>query len=112
MAGDEVCVEMGFDDVLDAEVLLAGEVNVDVDVALGVDYGCNAFRGDEVGGVREAAEEELFDEHGFHGLSGMILLDFGAMGLFVASVLALLVLPVLVWFLLASGGGGSAGGVV
>lgn len=112
MAGDEVRVEMGFDDVLDAEVFLAGEVNVDVDVALGVDHGGNAFGGDEVGGVGEAAQEELFDEHGFHGLSGMILLDFEAMGLFVASVLALLVLPGLVWVLWASGGGGNAGEVV
>ena len=66
MAGDEVGVEMGLDDVLDLEVLLAGVVDVDVDVALGVDDGGDAFGGDEVGGVGEAAEKELFDEYGFH----------------------------------------------
>ena len=66
MAGDEVGVEMGLDDVLDAEIFLAGEVEVDIDVALGVDDGGDAFGGHDVGGVSEAAEEELLDEYRFH----------------------------------------------
>ncbi len=66
MAGDEVGVEVGFDDVLDAEILLAGEVEVEVDVALGVDDGGDTFAGDDVGGVGQAAEEELLNEDRFH----------------------------------------------
>src|ERR1700679_769501 len=79
MAGDEVGVEVGFDDVLDLEVLLACVVEVDVDVALGVDDGGDALRGDYVRGVREAAEEELFDDYRFHVFTRdylMILLDW------------------------------------
>src|SRR5438309_1589227 len=50
MAGDEVGVEMGLDDVLDGETFLAGEVEVEVDVALGVDDGGDAFGGHDVSG--------------------------------------------------------------
>src|SRR5438876_3668710 len=66
MAGDEVGVEMGLDDVLDAEAFFASEVEVEVDVALGVDDGGDAFGCHDVGGVGEAAKEELLDEYGFH----------------------------------------------
>ncbi len=66
VAGDEVGVEMGLDDVLDAEIFLAGEVEVEVDVALRIDDSGDAFARDDVGGVGEAAEEELLDEDGFH----------------------------------------------
>jgi hypothetical protein len=66
VAGDEVGVEMGLDDVFDFEVLLLGEVDVDVDVALGIDDGSDTFGGDHVGGVGETAEKELFDEYRFH----------------------------------------------
>ena len=45
-----------------------GVVEVDVDVTLRVDDGGDALGGDDVGGVGEAAEEELFDEHWFHCL--------------------------------------------
>ena len=53
VAGDEVGVEMGLDDVLDLEALLLRGFDVDVDVALGVDDGGDAIGGDEVGGVGE-----------------------------------------------------------
>ena len=66
MAGDEVGVEMGLDDVLDLEIFLAGSFDVDVDVTLRVDDGGDALGGDEVGGVGEAAEKELFDLYRFH----------------------------------------------
>src|SRR5579872_2534995 len=65
MAGDEVGVEMGEEDVLDSEVVLGGEGDVLVDVALGVDDGAFAglFVADEVGGVGQAGEVELFEDH-------------------------------------------------
>ena len=66
VAGDEISVEVRFDDVLDAEIFLGREVEVEVDVALRVDNGGDAFAGDDVGGVGEAAEEELLDEDWFH----------------------------------------------
>ncbi len=66
VAGDEVGVEVGFDDVFDAEISLAGEVEVEVDVALGVDDGGDAFTGDDVRCVGETAKEELLDEDWFH----------------------------------------------
>ena len=66
MTGDEVGVEMGLDEVFDLQVVLLCELYIEVDVALGVDDGGDAVGGDEVGGVGEAAEEELFDSQGFH----------------------------------------------
>jgi hypothetical protein len=69
MAGNEVGVEMGLDDVLDGETFLAGVVEVEVDVALGVDDGGDTFGGHDVGGVGKTAEEELLDEYGFHVFS-------------------------------------------
>ena len=48
------------------EVFLAGVVEVEIDVALRIDDGGDAFGGDDVGGVGEAAEKELFDEYWFH----------------------------------------------
>ena len=43
VAGDEVGVEVCFDDVPDLQTLVSGRVDVDVDVALGVDDGGNPF---------------------------------------------------------------------
>ena len=66
MAGDEVGVEMGEEDVLDLEFVFGGEGEVLIDVALRIDDGGFAgwFVADEVGGVGEAAEIELFEDHG------------------------------------------------
>ena len=63
VAGDEVGMQMGFDDVLDLEVVLAGGVEVDFDVALGIDDGGDAFGTQHVGGVGQAAEVELLEVH-------------------------------------------------
>jgi hypothetical protein len=66
MARDEVGVEMGLDNVFDAETFFAGEVEIEVDIALGVNDGGDALGCHDVRGVGEAAEEELLDEYGFH----------------------------------------------
>jgi len=66
MAGDKIGVKVGEENVLDLEVVFAGEGKVTVDVALGIDDGGDAggFVGDEVGGVGETVEIELLEEHG------------------------------------------------
>lgn len=66
VARDEVGMEMRLDDVLDAEIVFAGEVEVEVDVALRVDNGSDALARNDVGSVGEAAEKELLDEDWFH----------------------------------------------
>ena len=65
MAGDEVGVEVGEEDVADGESVMGGGVEVLLDVALGVDDdgGGGGLVGDEVGGVRQAAEVVLMEEH-------------------------------------------------
>ena len=61
VAGDEVGVEMGFDDPADADVEAGGGFDVEIDVALRVDDGGFSGVMDEVGGVGETAEIEAFD---------------------------------------------------
>src|SRR5262249_37514109 len=55
MAGDKIGVQMRFNDVLDLQVLFPGEVKIDVDIALRIDYCCNAFRSHQIGSVRQTA---------------------------------------------------------
>ena len=79
VAGDKVGVEVGLDDVLDLQIVLLCELDIQVNVALRIDHGGDALGGDEVGGVGEAAEKELFDAYGFHfclsRVFAMILLE-------------------------------------
>src|SRR5580704_2974598 len=65
--GDEVGVQVSFDDVLDLQALFGGEIDVKVDVALGVYDSRDSSGTDQVGGVGEAAEEELFDRYWGYG---------------------------------------------
>jgi len=58
MTGDEVGVQVRFDNVLDLQALLPCGVYVDVDVALGVNHGSDAFRTDRVGGVSQTSEKK------------------------------------------------------
>jgi hypothetical protein len=64
-AGDVVVVEMRLDDVADPEIALAGEVEVDVDVAARVDDGGETGRvvRDHRGQVAEPVDRELAEEH-------------------------------------------------
>jgi len=66
-AGDEVGMDMGFDGVGDAQALLSGQVEVDIDVAPRVDH-CGD-RGlavaHQVGNLRQAVSiDRLEDQHG------------------------------------------------
>ncbi len=65
MAGDEVGVEVGEEDVADGEVEGGGVGEVLGDVALRVDNngGLGGLVAEEVGGVREAAEIVLLEDH-------------------------------------------------
>jgi hypothetical protein len=65
VAGDEVGVHMGEEDVADSDVQLASVVEILRDITLGIDHGSHASRpiGDQVGGVGEAAEVVLLEDH-------------------------------------------------
>ena len=63
MSRDEVGVEMGLDDPANGEAALAGKVDVEVDVPLGVDDRGFAVVVDDVRGMGEAAQVETLDLH-------------------------------------------------
>src|SRR5579862_8994514 len=64
MAGDEVGMQVSFNDVRDAQALLGRLFQVDFDVTLRIDDGGFAFRPDHIRSVRQAAEIKLFEVHG------------------------------------------------
>jgi hypothetical protein len=64
MTGNEIGVEMGFDDVGDAQSLTRGLVEVEVHVALRVHHDGDAFRAEHVGGMSQAGQIELLKVHG------------------------------------------------
>ena len=66
MAGDEVGVKVGEEDVRDAQAVCLGIRDVLVHVPLRVDHGrrVRRFVADEIRGVREAVQIELFQDHG------------------------------------------------
>jgi hypothetical protein len=72
VAGEEVGVEVGFDDGVDDEAAGSGVLEIPRDVALRVDDDrpSGGLVTDQVGGVRQAAEEVLLEDHGdtFEGL--------------------------------------------
>ena len=65
MTGDEIGVEVREEDVDDAKVVIRRKRQILVDVTLRVDHsGCSAFFvGNDVGGMREAVQIKLFEEH-------------------------------------------------
>src|SRR5262249_21161101 len=65
MTGDEVGVEVGEEDVRDAQAVRVGEGQVLIDVALRGDDGCGAglLVADQVRRVREAIQIELVEDH-------------------------------------------------
>ena len=67
MAGDEVRVEVGEEDVLDPDAVPLRGVEVHPDVALRVDHGRDAapLVCDEVRSVRQAAEVVLLEDQGW-----------------------------------------------
>jgi hypothetical protein len=69
MPGNEVCVQMRLDDMLDPDPLACRRLDVDLDVTLGIDDSGRSSGRDEVGRVGEAAEVETLDLNGFHAFS-------------------------------------------
>src|SRR5579862_2757569 len=65
MSGDKIGVEVSQEYVLDLERVFSGQGNVLVCVALRINYHCRAARlvSDEVRGVRQAGQIELFEDH-------------------------------------------------
>src|SRR6516162_2870553 len=63
MSGDEVGMQMGLEDVADLQSMLLRSVEVDLHVTLRVDDDSLAFRRQQVRGMCQTAEIELFEEH-------------------------------------------------
>jgi hypothetical protein len=65
VASDEVGVKVREEDVPDLQPVLGGERDVLVGVALRIDHGCRAGRlvPNEIGGVRQARQIELLEDH-------------------------------------------------
>ena len=66
VAGDEVGVEVGEEDVLDSGAVFLCEGEVLIDVALGIDddRGSGGFVANQVGGVGKAVQVELVKDQG------------------------------------------------
>ena len=60
---DKIGVQVGFKNVADFKFLLFCGLQVNIDVALGINDGCFTFRTQQVGGVRQTTEVELFEIH-------------------------------------------------
>ena len=63
--GDEIGVQVRFDDVSDLESLLLRFLYVDFHVALGVDHSRDALGTDHVRSVSQAGQIKLIEVHGF-----------------------------------------------
>jgi len=68
MTGNEIGVEMCFDNVLDLQVLLFGGIKVDVNVALWINDRGDSVRFDQVRRMGQAAQIEGFDLNRYHFL--------------------------------------------
>src|SRR6266496_26972 len=68
MTGNEVGVEVGFDNVLDLQVLSLGGIKVNVNVALRINDRGDSVRIDQVRSMGQAAQIEVFDLNRCHFL--------------------------------------------
>ena len=59
----EVGVQVSLNDVLDCPAVARGCFDVNANVALRIDDGSNALRGDHVGSMGQTAQIESFDAH-------------------------------------------------
>lgn len=66
VAGDEIGIEMGQEDVLDSQIVFGGECEIAVHLTLRIDDGRDAVLAvaDDLGGMGEAIEIKLFEDHG------------------------------------------------
>ena len=77
VAGDEIRVQVGLEDVTDADALLLRRLQVNLDIALRIDDHRLAFGGQQVRGMGQASQVELLKVHGYSraqiaiGISGL-----------------------------------------
>ena len=64
VAGDEVGVEMAFENVADGHAVIGGGFQIEFDVTLRIDDDGFAFGSEHVGSMGQTAEIELFEVHG------------------------------------------------
>src|SRR5882672_4472360 len=63
MAGNKIGMQMGLDDVLNAQAVLGGFLQIEVDVALRIDHGPHAVRANHVRRMRQATQIKLLEIH-------------------------------------------------
>src|SRR5215813_8982804 len=66
VSGNEVGVEVSFENVADPKALLFRRLQIDIDITLRVDDRSFAVGADHVGRVRQTAQVELFEIHSNH----------------------------------------------
>jgi hypothetical protein len=64
VAGDEVGMQVSFKDVPDAEILIGGGFQVEINVALGINDNGLAFGAEQIGSVRETSQKDLLEVDG------------------------------------------------
>ena len=64
MPGDEIGMQMGENDVPNLQPMGLSVVEVNIHVALGVDYGCHAVAGNDIGSVGQTSQVKALKDHG------------------------------------------------
>jgi hypothetical protein len=67
VAGNEVGVQMRFNNVLDPPAALASRVEIDFNVTLGINDGGDALGADKIRGMRQTSQKEMLDFDRGHG---------------------------------------------
>src|SRR6266849_1707248 len=69
-------MHVGLDNVFDLPPIAGCCLKVDIDIALGIDNGCDALRSNHVRCVGQAAQIESFNLYRFHAFFSWITLSF------------------------------------
>ena len=63
MAGNEIRMQMGFDNMRNGNVALAGGSEIEIHITLRIDHRRRSVRADQIGCLRQTPEIELLEDH-------------------------------------------------